>query len=73
MRFWRDFVVVGVIALALIVGLAYWASSATCSRIGTQVERPTEFYMFGGCFVELNDGRSVPIDENSIGLFLEER
>lgn len=60
---------------AMVVGIVWGALAlygAQCDRIATQTGSETEFFAVGGCFVTLDDGRSVPIGEDSIGLFLNE-
>lgn len=59
----------------VIVGVVWGAlalTAAECSQIERSTGYDTEFYALGGCFVVIEDGRELPVDERSIGFIVQE-
>ena len=58
-------VLVGAAWLVLAVG------AAECRQISASSGHRTEYYAIGGCFIEISDGRTIPIDERSMALIVD--
>lgn len=51
-----------ILLVGAIVGFVYYASVRSCDAASVQMERDTRFDFWGGCFVQVDSGEYVDID-----------